>query len=425
MRDLGALPEGWRMARLGDLAELNRSNWDPSENSVILYLDLTAVAAPGRLSPPKRIAASDAPSRARRRVKSGDVLVSTVRPNLRGFARVMHAPDNLIASTGFAVLTPLADTDGAFIYHHVMTHQFARYLMNATTGQAYPAVRPADVAAYALRVPPLGEQRAIAVVLDAIDEAIKRTESVISSTERLRDAMLHDLLTRGVLGWHTRWHNVPGLGTVPADWKVVSLKEVLVVDLPGAWGQNPTFDDPGVRVLRATDLTRDGRVVPESAAWRRLSKRDRQRRLLRDGDLMLERSGGGPGAPVGRVALINGFGPIYCNNFCQQLRVDASRCNPSYAVWALWHRYVRGVTARLEHQTTGIRNLDYSGYLTFPFPLPPMNEQHAIASAMSRCTSALASIRAEHDAMRVFYTSVVDRVFFGHTSGQRRRENHK
>ena len=229
------------MARLGDLVKLNRSNWDPSENSAILYLDLTAVTATGRLSPPKRISASNAPSRARRRVQSGDILVSTVRPNLRGFARVRHAPDNLIASTGFAVLTPLADTDGAFVYHHVMTHQFARYLTNATTGQAYPAVRPTDVAAYALPVPPIGEQRAIAVVLDAIDEAIKRTEWVISVTERLRDALLHELLTRGVPGWHTKWRNVPGLGTVPADWQVVSLKEVLVVDQPGAWGQNPTL----------------------------------------------------------------------------------------------------------------------------------------------------------------------------------------
>ena len=63
--------------------------------------------------------------------------------------------------------------------------------------------------------PPLSEQRAIAAVLDAIDEAIERTEAVISATERLRDALLHELLTRGVPGWHTEWRNVLGLGTIP------------------------------------------------------------------------------------------------------------------------------------------------------------------------------------------------------------------
>ena len=243
-------------------------------------------------------------------------------------------------------------------------------------------------------------------MLDSIDEAIERTEAVISATERLRDALLHELLTRGVPGRHTRWRNVLGLGTVPADWQVVSLKELLVVDQPGAWGQNPIPDDPGVRVLRAADLTRDGRVMPEGAAWRRLSKHDRQRRLLKDGDLMLERSGGGPGTPVGRVALIDRIGAVYCNNFCQQLRVDTSRCSPHYAVRALWHRYLRGVTARLEHQTTGIRNLDYSGYLAFPFPLPPLYEQRSIHTTLAGIEKALEAARLVRDKLKSAMASV-------------------
>ena len=59
-------------------------------------------------------------------------------------------------------------------------------------------------------LPPLNEQRAIAAVLDSIDEAIERTEAVIDATERLRDALLHDLLTRGVPGWHSEWKEVAG-----------------------------------------------------------------------------------------------------------------------------------------------------------------------------------------------------------------------
>ena len=161
------VPDGWCLARLGDVAEVNCSTWDRLDGSSILYLDLTTVIAPGILSAPKELAATEAPSRARRRVKSGDILVSTVRPNLRGFARVLQAPDNLVASTGFAVLTPLAEVDGSFVYHQIMTEQFAGYLEKATTGQAYPAVRPSDVTSYAIHLPPLGEQRAIAAVLDS------------------------------------------------------------------------------------------------------------------------------------------------------------------------------------------------------------------------------------------------------------------
>ena len=256
-------------------------------------------------------------------------------------------------------------------------------------------------------LPPVGgAASAIAAVLDAIDEAIECTEAVISATERLRDALLHELLTRGVPGWHTQWRTVPGLGSIPADWQVVRLKEILVLDQPGAWGDEPTLDDPGVCVLRAADLTRDGHVVPDGAARRRLSKRDRLRRLMRDGDLMLERSGGGPGTPVGRVALIDGLGPIYCNNFCQHLRVDASRCNPDYAVRVLWHRYLRGITGRLEHRTTGIRNLDYAGYLAFPLPLPSLDEQDTIAKVLDRADGMHVQARAERDRLRALKASV-------------------
>jgi type I restriction enzyme S subunit len=84
-----------------------------------------------------------------------------------------------------------------------MTDSFARFLDAKTTGQAYPAVRPSDVGSFEFLLPPIEEQRAIADILDSIDEAIERTEGVIAATERLRDALLHDLLTRGLPGRHT------------------------------------------------------------------------------------------------------------------------------------------------------------------------------------------------------------------------------
>ena len=85
------------------------------------------------------------------------------------------------------------------------------------------------------------EQRAIAAVLDSIDEAIERTEAVIAATERLRDGLLHELLTRGVPGWHSEWKEAPGIGTVPACWKVVRLEEVAGVER-GKFAYRPRND---------------------------------------------------------------------------------------------------------------------------------------------------------------------------------------
>ena len=142
---LGTIPADWEVVRIGDVTHVNRLHWNPEQGTSIQYLDLTAVVTPGYLSPPKEIAPEKAPSRARRRVTSGDILVSTVRPNLRGFARVCQASNNLVASTGFTVLTPSSMADDSFLYHLVMASDFARYLSKAATGQAYPAVRPSDI----------------------------------------------------------------------------------------------------------------------------------------------------------------------------------------------------------------------------------------------------------------------------------------
>ena len=100
--------------------------------------------------------------------------------------------------------------------------------LNRATG--IPGLNRDDV--YALRrpLPPLPEQRAIAGVLDAIDEAIEQTEAVIAATERLRDSLLHELLTRGVPGWHTKWKEVAGVGMAPACWEVVRLGEVIELE---------------------------------------------------------------------------------------------------------------------------------------------------------------------------------------------------
>ena len=192
---LGMTPGDWDVVRLGEVTEINRLNWDPSEGSPILYLDLTAVTSPGSLAPPKELTAAHAPSRARRRVQSGDILVSTVRPNLRGFARVCEAQENLVASTGFAVVSPKPVVEGSFVYHHVMTTRFAMYLEGAATGQAYPAVRPGDVADFRLPVPSLPEQQVIVWLLDSVDASIDEARKERESLQSLKDSTADALLT--------------------------------------------------------------------------------------------------------------------------------------------------------------------------------------------------------------------------------------
>ena len=355
------------------------------------------------MSCPKKLAAAEAPSRARRRVHSGDILVSTVRPNLRGFARVREAPKNLIAPTGFAVLTPMSDVDGSYVYHHVMTQQFADYLEKATTGQAYPAVRPADVTNFVLPIPSLPEQRAIAAVLDSIDDAIERTQAVIAATGQLRDSLLHQLLTRGIPGWHTEWKEVPGLGTIPADWEVVRLGEVAEVNRSNwdpAEGSTilyldlPAVDAPGVlsapRELDAADTP------------------SRARRRVRSGDILvstvrpkLRGFARVSKAPKNLVAS-TGFAVV-----SPGLKVNGS--------FAYHHVMTNQFAQYLENATTGqaypaVRPRDVAD---FRLPLPPLPEQEAMAELLDGVDVTIAEAKRERDGLQLLKASAADALLTG------------
>ena len=406
------VPDGWRVVRLGDVAEVNCSTWDPLDGSSILYLDLTTVIAPGILSAPKELAATEAPSRARRRVKSGDILVSTVRPNLRGFARVLQAPDNLVASTGFAVLTPLAEVDGSFVYHQIMTEQFAGYLEKATTGQAYPAIRTSDVTSYAIPLPPLAEQRAIAAVLDSVDEAVERTEEVITATERLRDALLHELLTRGVPGQHSEWKEAPGIGTIPACWDVVRLGDVLE-DGPTNGIYKPESEyGSGVWLIRIDNFV-PGALVKNNGFQRiRVTEEEVARYAVSRGDILINRVNSL--SHIGKSVLLPHLEePALFESNMMKLRVGAD-LNAEFAAIVLLSKNARSYFTSRAKKAVQQASINQQDVSQMPFPYPSIAEQRAIAAAMAGVDDAIERGRMETDMLNSLKASAADALLTGH-----------
>ena len=404
------VPEGWQLVRLGDVAALNRENWDPVEGTPIAYLDLTAVISPGRLAPPKIIDAKDAPSRARRKVYSGDILVSTVRPNLRGFARVVDAPGNLVASTGFGTLTPSNSVIGSFVYHHVMTEGFARHLEQATTGQAYPAVRPADIAAYPILLPPLTEQRAIAAVLDSIDEAIERAEAVIAATEQLRDSLLHELLTRGVPGWHTEWEEVPGLGTIPADWEVVRLGESTTHVGSGVtpMGGKSNYAASGIMFLRSQNIHFDGLRLEDVVYIPPETDVAMHRSRVQPGDVLLNITG----ASIGRCALApHDLGPANVNQHVCIIRTTEHFNTRFVWKWLSTPRSQREIDNIQTGQSR--QGLNYQQVRQLTIARPPWPEQDSIVEIQSLIDATLGEARNEQVQLQLLKDSTAAALLTG------------
>ncbi len=179
---LGDVPAQWGVRPLKHWLEINQSVLpeDTNPDSVLEYLDVGSVGTGHLVSAPRRVPFRDAPSRARRVVRERDTLVSTVRTYLKA---VWHANTaGLIASTGFAVLTPRSDTSSRFVSYVCQSQPFTDAVMANSVGIAYPAIAETKLESLAVAVPPPAEQAAIARFLD---HATSRIDCYIRAKEKL------------------------------------------------------------------------------------------------------------------------------------------------------------------------------------------------------------------------------------------------
>ena len=182
------LPEGWGYRTLGDIAETNKESYRPKElPDEINYIDISSVAQ-GRVVSKTRIPASEAPGRARRKIRDGDSIWSNVRPNLRAYALMLEPDEVDVVSTGFTVLTATR-VPSTWLYMFVTTDNFVGHLVNHATGAGYPAVRPDDFERAALPLPPR-------VLLDHFHEAAEPNFRLICKLDQQNQklAQARDLL---------------------------------------------------------------------------------------------------------------------------------------------------------------------------------------------------------------------------------------
>lgn len=170
-----------------------------------------------------------------------------------------------------------------------------------------------------------------------------------------------------------------------------SIDKLLVEKITGEWGNEPN-DDYYIKVIRTTNFTDDGFVDFSDVAKRDIPVDVVQRKKLKNGDIILEKSGGSDNRPVGRVIIFNNEREneaFLCNNFTQVLRFDTKRIFPLYALYYLLHLHSKGVTERYQNKTTGIRNLQTSSYLQQKMPVPYLVVQKEIATILAKAQSVI------------------------------------
>lgn len=198
---IGEIPLGWEVYTLKSVASVNDNvlNEGVAADSIIEYIDIGSVSADKGIEFTQTLAFGDAPSRARRLVKHGDVIVSTVRTYLRAIAPIVQPPSNLIVSTGFAVIRPRKKVVSEFIAYSLQDDTFMSEVAARSIGVSYPAINANELMSIQVIVPPLPEQRAIADYLDRqtalIDAQLATLAEQARVLKELRKAIIHEAVT--------------------------------------------------------------------------------------------------------------------------------------------------------------------------------------------------------------------------------------
>ena len=202
---------GWEYKKIGDICvpkkQIQRATKQFKEDDEIQYIDISSIDnSSQRMTDVTKYIMSNAPSRAQQCVQQGDIVVSTVRPNLKNIAIVVNDDDNLVASSGFCVLRP-TKVERNYLFHYITSNNFTNHLMKLTTGANYPAVRDSDVLNSIIPFPPKSTQLAIVSELDKINELIRLKKEQLVEYDNLAQSIFYEMFGDPVeneKGWEVK-----------------------------------------------------------------------------------------------------------------------------------------------------------------------------------------------------------------------------
>jgi type I restriction enzyme S subunit len=248
-------------------------------------------------------------------------------------------------------------------------------------------------------IPPRPEQDNIVAYLDRttarIDSLVSKKTRFIELLRERRQSLITQAVTKGLdPDAPTKESGTAWLGNVPRHWGVFRFKQSTIFCQNGLWGTDPNGIDD-IECVRVADFNRPSLSVnPDIPTLRAITKKERLGRLLRRGNLLLEKSGGGESQPVGQVVIYDRDSEAVCSNFVAKVEL-ARGMDPRF--WNYQHHaaYVARVNVKSIKQTSGIQNLDQHQYLSELAAYPSTEEQLAIADYLDRVTSRIDTLIAK------------------------------
>ena len=364
-----ALPCSWTEAPIGTLC-VNTEQVTPDAEAEFIYVDIASVdRETKKITSPQRMLGKDAPSRARKLIKTGDTIVSTTRPNLNAVALVDQTLDGQIASTGFDVLRA-PGLDPRWLGYLVRTSAFVDAMSSLVQGALYPAIRGKDVRSFTAPIAPEKEQKRIA---DKLDTVLTRVDAV--NTRLARVAPLLKRFRQSVLAAATSGRLTEDWRGGAMDWTSVPAAEICEKVQSGGTPK-AGFAEAGVPFLKVYNIV-DQRVAfdykPQFVS-QAIHESELRKSQVFPNDVLMNIVG----PPLGKVAVVP------ADHSAWNINQAITLFRPSTKITSQWIYIllcegapIRDVLARTKG-SVGQVNISLSQCRAFEFQVPSVEEQTEI-----------------------------------------------
>lgn len=415
-----------KVMKLGDLISISSETWNQKDffDATFPYIEISEIdLQTGQINQIKNVPIAEAPSRAKKIVREGDIIVSTTRPSRGAISSITKENDFQIASTGFAVLRQLKHpelTSKEYLFW-ILRQSFSLMQMEQrSSGGNYPAITEDELKKILIPVLQNHDQEKInSIIKSALYEKESKQTKARNHLDGIDTYLLKELEISlpekdesiEARVFTTSFQKVSGKRFDPKLFDTYSqnlfaaiemskfpkspLKQLLVQSIAGDWGldENTEVKDEDYSkclVIRATEFDNLYNLKLENDRIKfRLINNDKLKNLdIQPNDLLVEKSGGSPDQPVGRISIITedicNNKTICFSNFIHKIRVDKSKVSPEYLFCFLKTIHNIKITEIMQSQTNGIRNLIIGEYLGQSIVLPPMEKQIEIGLEANR-----------------------------------------
>lgn len=384
---LGQVPEHWDVLPLRAVASVNDDEREASSDldEKIRYVDISTVSLEAGIGEPAVIPVQEAPSRAQRKAKVGDVVLSTVRTYLRAIGQVHKEHEDCIFSTGFSVIRAGTKLNPSFLYASILSEPFLAEIEANSKGVSYPAINASEVMFFKLPLPPKAEQEHIATVLaketTRIDALVAKKTRFIELLREKRQALITHAVTKGLdPNVKMKDSGVEWLGEVPEHWEIKKIKRI-ISSISQGWSPEcdprvPDSDEWGVLKVGCVN---GGSFNPAESKTLPLIFEPKPDLAINQGDVLVSRAN--TRELVGSCAVIEKNYPklMLCDKL-YRLLTNPKKVTPEFLAKLIYVHGRRAVEIEANGASSSMVNISQSVILDLIISLPSIFEQNKITN---------------------------------------------